>query len=459
MSTSQLHPEQQARERIDAMLHEAGWVIQDYSAPDFSAAPGVAVREFVTPEGPLDYLLVADRKVVGSVEAKAEGHTLRSVENQEERYNTGFKALIEKRNLPRYFDALPYQYVATGTETMFTSRRDPIRRGREVFHFHRPETLAEWAQQEHSFRARLRQMPPVKGDGLRDIQEEALKQLELSLAGDKPKALAAITMGGGKTRLAVAESYRLLRFGGAQRILFLVDRVSLGDQAEKEFVQIRVPSLSTHANAVVSDATSLSSRSADNHLASFLRTGPSRPETTGRKQLESGGGRHHWGRWPRRRGSPQPAGAEEPRGADAVRSVLRNPCSKSNPMVRSVANDRAAMTSAAQIRSPLGATPADTPRQYSSPPPRQRLRDGQGSGARAAAAEAPLGWARREAGQSAAIALGSRCDRFGAKQSCAGGPSRQLLWHRAVASPRPAVRPPGRCPGVRGPKPPRCHFA
>lgn len=84
-------------------------------------------------------------------------------------------------------------------------------------------------------------MPPVKGDGLRDIQEEALKQLEVSVAGDKPKALAAITMGGGKTRLAVAESYRLLRFGGAQRILFLVDRVSLGDQAEKEFLSFVSP--------------------------------------------------------------------------------------------------------------------------------------------------------------------------------------------------------------------------
>jgi len=64
MPTSKLHPEQQARERIDAMLREAGWTIQDYNEADFSAAPGVAVREFVTPEGPLDYLLVADRKVV-----------------------------------------------------------------------------------------------------------------------------------------------------------------------------------------------------------------------------------------------------------------------------------------------------------------------------------------------------------------------------------------------------------
>ncbi len=97
MPASHLHPEQLARQRIDAMLRDAGWVIQDYSAVDFMAAPAVAVREFMTPEGPLDYLLVADRKGVGYIEAKAEGHTLRSVENQEERYNTGFKPLVPSR--------------------------------------------------------------------------------------------------------------------------------------------------------------------------------------------------------------------------------------------------------------------------------------------------------------------------------------------------------------------------
>lgn len=78
-------------------------------------------------------------------------------------------------------------------------------------------------------------MPPVDPAGLRDIQFDVVGELEKSLAADRPRALAAITMGGGKTRLAVAEAYRLLRFAGATRILFLVDRVSLGDQAAKEF--------------------------------------------------------------------------------------------------------------------------------------------------------------------------------------------------------------------------------
>ena len=234
-------PESRARARIDEMLETAGWVLQDYSQPDFMAAPGVAVREFVTPVGPMDYLLVAGGKVVGSLEAKAEGETLMGVELQADRYADGFEQLVETKDLPRWADRLPFHYMSTGTETLFTSRRDPIRRPREVFHFHRPETLAQWASEEHSFRARLRQLPPVNAEGLRNIQQDAIVNLEVSLADDRPKALAAITMGGGKTMLAVAEAYRLLRFARAERILFLVDRVSLGDQAQREFLSFVSP--------------------------------------------------------------------------------------------------------------------------------------------------------------------------------------------------------------------------
>lgn len=230
-----------ARVRIDEMLEAAGWVVQDGDRVDFRAGAGVAVREFMTPAGPMDYLLVAEGKVVGSLEAKAEGQTLMGVEQQADRYADGLEELVMTQDLPRYRDRMPFHYMSTGTETLFTSRRDPISRPREVFHFHRPQTLAKWAAQDHTFRARLRQMPLVKAEGLREIQHEAMVNLEASLHDDRPKALAAITMGAGKTMLAVAETYRLLRFGGAERILFLVDRVSLGDQAANEFTSFVSP--------------------------------------------------------------------------------------------------------------------------------------------------------------------------------------------------------------------------
>jgi type I restriction enzyme R subunit len=241
MPTPTLNPEQQARVRIDRMLADAGWVVQDYKDVDFAAAPGVAVREFPTPKGPMDYLLVADQKVVGSLEAKKVGLTLTQVETQSDRYDEGFKLLIAKRALPRYRDELPFHYISTGVETLFTSRRDPIRRPREVLFFHRPETLAAWAAEDTPFRARLRQMPPLNEGGLRDVQAEAIRNLELSLGDDRSNALAAITMGGGKTMFSVAEAYRLLTHAKARRILFLVDRVSLGDQAKVEFLSYASP--------------------------------------------------------------------------------------------------------------------------------------------------------------------------------------------------------------------------
>lgn len=239
--SAQLNPEQQARVEIDRMLEAAGWVIQDYKHADIAAAPGVAIREFWTPTGEMDYLLVADRKVVGSLEAKKEGDTLLGVETQADRYADGFEELVKTRDLPRYQDRLPFHYISTGTETLFTSRRDPISRPRDVFSFHRPETLAAWAAEDTTYRQRLRQLPVLNEGGLRDAQAEAIKNLEASLADDRLKALAAITMGGGKTRFAVAESYRLLRFGKADRILFLVDRVSLGAQARTEFLSYVSP--------------------------------------------------------------------------------------------------------------------------------------------------------------------------------------------------------------------------
>src|SRR5204862_5413662 len=56
-----------------------------------------------------------------------------------------------------------------------------------------------------------------------------------------PRALIQMATGSGKTMLAVTALYRLIKFGGARRVLFLVDRSNLGEQAEKEFANYRTP--------------------------------------------------------------------------------------------------------------------------------------------------------------------------------------------------------------------------
>ena len=62
-----------------------------------AAAAGIAVHDFPLATGFADYLLYVDRRVLGVVEAKPEGHTLAGVETQSAKYTAGLPA-----NLPHY---------------------------------------------------------------------------------------------------------------------------------------------------------------------------------------------------------------------------------------------------------------------------------------------------------------------------------------------------------------------
>ena len=225
-------PEQAARENIDRMLSEAGWSVQDRDSIDFSASPGIAIREYQTEAGPADYALFVERRAVGVIEAKPErfGHNITSVEEQSERYASARLHWIENEQ------KLPFVYESTGVLTRFTNYQDPQPRSRLIFHFPRPETLQEWCAQNESLRARLRSIPPLRHTGLRVCQIRAIESLESSFRNDRPRALIQMATGSGKTYTAITSAYRLLKHAGAKRILFLVDTRNLGEQAEQEFM-------------------------------------------------------------------------------------------------------------------------------------------------------------------------------------------------------------------------------
>ena len=136
-----LQPEQEARETIDKLLAQAGWVVCDADQANIHAAHGVAIREFPLKPGHgfADYLLYVNGKAAGVIEAKPEGATLTGVEIQSAKYSTGLP-----ENLPAWGRPLPFSYQSTGTETRFTNGLDPAPRSRPVFAFHKPETLAAW---------------------------------------------------------------------------------------------------------------------------------------------------------------------------------------------------------------------------------------------------------------------------------------------------------------------------
>ncbi len=222
-------PEQKARQKIDADLEQAGWHVQNLNDFNPSVNPGVAVREYPTSSGSADYVLFINRKPVGVLEAKKEGNTLSQVHDQTTRYaSDDLKYIIKK-------EELPFQFESSGTETYFTDARDPLPRQREIFNFYRPETLEEWLKQEKSLRSRLMKFPDLSNDGLRECQYNAIVNLEKSFSENRPRALVQMATGAGKTYTAITSVYRLLKFGGAKRILFLVDTRNLGKQAEQEF--------------------------------------------------------------------------------------------------------------------------------------------------------------------------------------------------------------------------------
>lgn len=254
-------PEERARETIDVRLAESGWLVQSRDQVNLSAGPGIAIREFPLAGGLgyADYLIFVDGRPVGALEAKPEGHTLRGVEIQADRYTSGLAYDLHPPVTP-----LPFRYVSTGTETIFWNHLDPHPRSRTVFQFHRPETLREWVQAEtlpvwsrdwhsqdgpyatdpaypSSLRSRLQTLPSMDRGNLYANQVRAVEALEASLRADRPRALIQMATGSGKTIMAISAVYRLIKYAGARRVLFLVDRANLGKQAEDEFANFHTP--------------------------------------------------------------------------------------------------------------------------------------------------------------------------------------------------------------------------
>jgi type I restriction enzyme R subunit len=108
-------PEDRARQNIDKLLTDTGWVVQDKRAANLSAARGVAVREFPVKSGhgEADYLLFVDSGPGGVVDAKREGVTLTGVELQTTKYSEGIPDNLPAPRLP-----LPFQYQSTGVDEL-----------------------------------------------------------------------------------------------------------------------------------------------------------------------------------------------------------------------------------------------------------------------------------------------------------------------------------------------------
>ena len=244
---SRLPAEARARTLIDRQLGAAGWLVQDRKALNLFAARGIAAREVTLKpgHGRADYLLYVDQAVVGVIEAKPEGAPLSGVEWQSATYAEGLPAEVRLKALTRN-GRLPFVFEASGTETHFTNGFDPAPRARRLFHFPKPETLAGILKRKDgdhpTWRGSVRALPPLDERPLRPAQITAISGVEESLAEQHfDRSLVQMATGAGKTYMAVTLSYRLLKHGGFNRILFLVDRNNLAKQTMAEYENYQTP--------------------------------------------------------------------------------------------------------------------------------------------------------------------------------------------------------------------------
>ena len=226
-----MKPEDKVREKIDDILKQVGFVIQDREEFNRNASLGVAIREFVmSDESKADYLLFIDGKACGVIEAKKEGISLSGIELQAKHYASHIP-----KELRIWQNPLPFIYVSNFNEIYFADLREQDYSSRQIFSFHTPESLFENLKRDKTLRDSLKEIPKLDTVGLRKCQIEAIERLDNSLKLNKPRSLIQMATGSGKTFTACNFTYRLLKFAKAKRILFLVDRNNLGRQTKKEF--------------------------------------------------------------------------------------------------------------------------------------------------------------------------------------------------------------------------------
>lgn len=198
---------------------------------DLSRFNKFALEEFPTANGPADYALCLDGKIVAVVEAKKVTLGPQNVLTQAERYATGISGS------PFNFSGfrVPFIYSTNGEIIWYHDLRNPLNRSRAVAKFHTPLALSERIKEK--FEASCKYLAEWENTHpmIRPYQAEANAAVEQGIRDRKRQMLVAMATGTGKTYTMVNQIYRLMKSGVAKRILFLVDRRALAAQAVKAF--------------------------------------------------------------------------------------------------------------------------------------------------------------------------------------------------------------------------------
>ncbi|MGE0490535.1 MAG: type I restriction-modification system endonuclease [Vulcanimicrobiota bacterium] len=253
------------RRLIDQQLRDAGWEVDSQKLTWKKGVrpqkgKSLAVAEWPTdhPDGGkgwADYVLFLGLTPVAVVEAKRANKNVASAIGQAKRYSEGFRLegdLVgaggpwEKYRIPFLYSTNGRPYLLQLQEFSgihFLDARKPTNHSRALPAWHAPEGLqAMLAQDIDQATAALKQ-ESLDYLGLRYYQNHAILAVEGALAEGNREILLAMATGTGKTRTAIGLLYRLLKTRRFNRILFLVDRTSLGEQAHNAFKDVTMENL------------------------------------------------------------------------------------------------------------------------------------------------------------------------------------------------------------------------
>jgi type I restriction enzyme R subunit len=220
------------KRRIDPQLESLGWrvvpFVENCSLADLN---NCAIEEYPTENGPADYALCLDGRIIGVLEAKKITLGPQNVLTQAQRYARGLTNSLLNYDGHR----APFLYSTNGEVIWFHDVRHSINRSRKITKFHTPEALRHFFGRDFEASLAWLETHPNNHPRLRPYQINANAAVEKAIADRKREMLVAMATGTGKTFTLVNQAYRLMKSGVGQRILFLVDRRALAAQAVRAF--------------------------------------------------------------------------------------------------------------------------------------------------------------------------------------------------------------------------------
>lgn len=261
--------ESDTRKIIDEQLAAAGWAVDSIHLTFAKGArpqrgQNIAIAEWPTETGPADYVLFIGLQPVAVVEAKRKHLDVSAALQQAKRYSRGFKPSPETELPETNYGAdgayrVPFAFSANGRPYLrqlaqqsgvwFCDLRCPDNLSHVLDGWYTPDGLKALLQQDTArAHAELDHTPCDYGFPLRPFQEQAIRAAEAAIGKGQRAILLAMATGTGKTKTCIALIYRLLKAKRFRRILFLVDRSALGEQAANAFKDTRMEKLQTFAD-------------------------------------------------------------------------------------------------------------------------------------------------------------------------------------------------------------------